>query len=362
MSNKRLANLLRVSLLAAVLLGGIAVIYKTVAKSEPDISARNLQVSANEIRFAGKLLETSKTLPYLFLEDKLSLDKNAKYTYSELGGQKQEKRLLRIDKLVFDANSYSSRVTAFYLYNPANGNYERVLQSTKEQNEARYPETEIIFQDPLTVRFYYDISRPLGCYGDGCRSYWAEYFRWDSRQEKFVEVNNEFSDVSVSVIKIKGEPANVIPPSQKVYQYYEVGLSGLDDSGIEKALTRFKVEQDWLERNNFDKDNVAVLRYSDALGEWQEIKATKTNENEQFAFYEVQTEGFSLFAIIADKLPKDVAVSEEGGYTRLRTSALFVTLMITIILVVYILLLVRRRKSLNTRVSRIKGKRGGFAQ
>ena len=175
-------------------------------------------------------------------------------------------------------------------------------------------------------------------------------------------VNNEFSDVSVSVIKIKGEPANVIPPSQKVYQYYEVGLSGLDDSGIEKALTRFKVEQDWLERNNFNKDNVAVLRYSDALGEWQEIKATKTNENEQFAFYEVQTEGFSLFAIIADKLPKDVAVSEEGGYTRLRTSALFVTLMITIILVVYILLLVRRRKSLNTRVSRIKGKRGGFAQ
>jgi len=177
-----------------------------------------------------------------------------------------------------------------------------------------------------------------------------------------ISVNNEFSDVSVSVVKFQGAPADVATPPQKVYQYYEVTLSGLVGEGIEKALTRFKIEQKWLERNRFDKDNVAVLRYNPSLGEWQEIPAVKTNENEEFAFYEVQTEGFSLFAIIADKLPKDVAVSEEGGYTRLRTSALFVTLMITIILVVYVLLLVRRRKSLNTRVSRIKGKRGGFAQ
>ena len=201
MSNKRLTNLQCVLLLTAVLLGGIAVVYKTMAKLEPDVSGGDLRVTNNEISFAGKLLDTSETLPYLFLEDELSLDKNAKYTYSELGGQKQEKRLLRIDKLVFDANSYSSRVTAFYLYNPANGNYKRVLQSTKEQNEARYPETEIISQDPLTVRFYYDISRPLGCYGDGCRSYWTDHFRWDSGQEKFVEVNNEFSDFYKDLLK-----------------------------------------------------------------------------------------------------------------------------------------------------------------
>lgn len=170
-------------------------------------------------------------------------------------------------------------------------------------------------------------------------------------------VNNEFSDVSVSVIKLQGAPAKVVKPSQKVYQYYEVSLGGLENEGIEKALTRFKIEQKWFERNGFDKDDVAVLRYNDALGEWQEIQAVKTNENDKFAFYEVQTEGFSLFAIIADKLPKDVAVSSEGGYTRVRTSAIFVTLMITIILVVYILLLVRRRKSLSTGVSRMKGKK-----
>lgn len=154
----------------------------------------NLQASNNEIRFAGKLLETPETLPYMFLEEYLKLDDNAKYTHSIFDDQRSGNQFLRVDKLVFDVGSYSSRVTVFYLFNPKSEEYKRVLQSSKEQNEARYPETEIISQDPLTVRFYYDVSRPLGCYGDGCRSYWADHFRWDSGQEKFVEVNNEFSD------------------------------------------------------------------------------------------------------------------------------------------------------------------------
>ena len=146
MSYKRLANILRVSLLAAVLLGGIAVIYKTVAKSEPDISARNLQVSANEIRFAGKLLETPETLPYMF-------DDNAKYIYSILGSYDSENQFLRLDKLVSQVGEYFNNVTAFYLYNTQGQEYKRILQSTEEQNQARYPETEIISQFPLTVRF-----------------------------------------------------------------------------------------------------------------------------------------------------------------------------------------------------------------
>lgn len=108
---------------------------------------------------------------------------------------------MRIDKLVLDAGSYSSRVTAFYLFDHKSEEYKRVLQSTKEQNEARYPETEIISQAPLTVRFHYDVSRPLGCYGDGCRSYWADHFSWDFEQEKFVEVNNEFSDFYKDLLK-----------------------------------------------------------------------------------------------------------------------------------------------------------------
>lgn len=173
----------------------------SAAGDEQDFSPDNLQVSGSEIRFSGKLLETSRSLPYIFLEEYLKLDDNAKYTHSIFDDQRSGNQFLRVDKLVFDAGSYSSRVTAFYLFSPKNGEYKRVLQSSKEQNEARYPETEIISQDPLMVRFYYDVSRPLGCYGDGCRSYWADHFRWDSGQEKFVEINGEFIDFYKDLLK-----------------------------------------------------------------------------------------------------------------------------------------------------------------
>lgn len=173
----------------------------SAAGDEQDFSLDNLQVSGSEIRFAGKLLETPETLPYIFLEKYLKLDDNAKYTHSILDDQKSKDKFLRVDKLVYDAASFSSRVTAFYLYNPNSGEYKRVLRSTEEQNQARYPETEIISQDPLTVRFYYDVSRPLECYGDSCRSFWADHYRWDADKGKFVEANAEFSNFYGNLLK-----------------------------------------------------------------------------------------------------------------------------------------------------------------
>ena len=179
----------------------------TVEKDENKAN-EDLVVAKDEIKYQGKLIETWETLPYLFLEEGLTIGDNVKYAYSVLDNKNSENKLLRIDKLVYDAAHYSNRVTVFYLYNYEKKEYKRVLQSTREQNEARFPETEIISQDPLTVRFYYDISRPLGCYGDGCRSYWAEYFRWDSDQEKFAEVNGKFVDFYKDLLK-KYETINV---------------------------------------------------------------------------------------------------------------------------------------------------------
>lgn len=194
MNNYRSSNLGRILLLSAIFFGGVIILYKVVTRGKSNVSDNNLIVSDKEIRFAGKMLESPESLPYIFLEAGLELGGNSKYTYSILDSQNSENQLLRVDKLVLDAGSFSNRVTAFYLYDPSSGEYKRVLQSTKEQNQARYPETEIISQDPLTVRFYYDVSRPLGCYGQDCRSYWADHYRWDSGQEKFVEVDAEFVD------------------------------------------------------------------------------------------------------------------------------------------------------------------------
>lgn len=201
MNNYRSNNLRRVLLLSAILFGGVIILYKAATRGKPNVSDNNLIVSDNEIRFAGKLLESPESLPYIFLEAGLELGGNSKYTYSILDRQNSENQLLRVDKLVLDAGSFSSRVTAFYLYNQNSGEYKRVLQSTKDQNKARYPETEIVFRNPLTVRFYYDVSRPLGCYGQDCRSYWADHYRWDSGQGKFVEIDREFIDFYRDLLK-----------------------------------------------------------------------------------------------------------------------------------------------------------------
>lgn len=154
-----------------------------------------IKITENEILFNNHLLDTQKTLPRLFIQPPLELNKNAKYSYLIFNDLDSGTEFIRIDKKIIQyGTSWFDNVTVFYTYNSQTNGYRRVLVSSEEQNNARFPKTEIISQTsfPLTIKFYYDISKPHQCDGPACRSYWTDFYRWDNKKKEFKLINQEY--------------------------------------------------------------------------------------------------------------------------------------------------------------------------
>jgi hypothetical protein len=213
-----------------------------------------LEVSNNEIKFLGNVLETRQTLPYLFLEKYLKLNDNALYTYSIIDDLSSGMQFLRLDKMVQNKGGYGNAVTGLYTWDFNKRAYVRVLVTDAKQNSAEYPQTEILTQNPLTIRFYYDIARPLECYGPGCRSFWADHYRWDNRKNKFILVNSEYKDFYQNLYKeykrmdeegcALGDSENIgLKTLRSLYDYnktiYCSSLRGGSASSSREELNRF---------------------------------------------------------------------------------------------------------------------------
>jgi len=152
----------------------------------------SLRITSNEIRYKNYLLESKESLPRLFIQSPLILNTNAKYSYSIFNNLDSGTEFIRVDKKIIQTGTaWFDNITAFYTYDKQTNQYKRVLVSSKEQNNARFPQTNIINPDNLTVKFYYDVSRPNQCYGYDCLSFWADFYRWDNNKNEFIQVNQE---------------------------------------------------------------------------------------------------------------------------------------------------------------------------
>lgn len=149
----------------------------------------------NTLKFGNDVLATKETVPHLFIEESYKKGGNALFTYGFVDDVASNTQLLRVDKMVVQyGNHWSNNATAFYRYNFERQQYDLVLVSSKEQNQARFPQTEIVSQNPLTVKFYYDVAKPQACYGPDCRAYWVEHYRYDSKEGKFVSANGGYKE------------------------------------------------------------------------------------------------------------------------------------------------------------------------
>lgn len=158
-------------------------------------SRDTLVVTLDTVKYRGQSIETAQSLPRLFIKAPLELNSNAKYTYSVFGDTLTGNEFVRVDKQVIQTGAvWFDNVSAFYGYDEQAGQYKRLLVSSEEQNKARFPQTQIVNPDNLTIKFFFDVSRPDSCYAYDCRAYWADFYRWDSKTSQFVQVNNEYKE------------------------------------------------------------------------------------------------------------------------------------------------------------------------
>lgn len=87
-------------------------------------------------------------------------------------------------------------------------------------------------------------------------------------------------------------------PEGDVYKWLNiwVGNSGFATSeNIEDCVVGFKVSKAWVEENSVDLDSIALQRFANEA--WSSLPTTKTDEDDDYFYFEAKTPGFSPFAI-----------------------------------------------------------------
>jgi PGF-pre-PGF domain-containing protein len=114
-----------------------------------------------------------------------------------------------------------------------------------------------------------------------------------------IKVKNQANQVSIKVEKLAGQPAEVTHTVVgKAYQWIKITPANLNETNIETAKIRFKVNQSWISDNNVDPATVALNRWES--DHWSKLPTTKLSEDTTYVYYESQTPGFSVFAITGE--------------------------------------------------------------
>jgi PGF-pre-PGF domain-containing protein len=90
----------------------------------------------------------------------------------------------------------------------------------------------------------------------------------------------------------------------KVYKYLKIDHDALDNSKIDNAKIKFKIEKNWLTSNGKTKEEIYLVRYD--ASKWTELITTITNDDSNYVYYLADSPGLSLFAI-STKAPVVVA-------------------------------------------------------
>jgi len=116
----------------------------------------------------------------------------------------------------------------------------------------------------------------------------------------FIQVNNPAKEITVTVTKQDGKPADVEQDVEgKKYRYMDIEEEGINESGIETSVVRFSVNTSWIQENNIDPNRVFLNRY--ANGQWNRLSTDKMVETSSKVVYEAETPGFSYFAVSSDE-------------------------------------------------------------
>jgi hypothetical protein len=64
---------------------------------------------------------------------------------------------------------------------------------------------------------------------------------------------------------------------------------------LENVVIEFKVEKEWVERNNIDRETIQLLRYEEG---WNPLPTDVIGEDENYLYCVASTKGFSLFVVV----------------------------------------------------------------
>jgi PGF-pre-PGF domain-containing protein len=133
--------------------------------------------------------------------------------------------------------------------------------------------------------------------------------------------NNE--NVELTISNLKNIPMEItkkmnMTNTSKIYKYLDIKLTSNDqyigESGISTMIFIITVEKTWIENENIDKFSVEMMRYHNDT--WQHLITSYLNESETVIYYQAETPGLSIFAVVGNKIVEesDTVVMEESQF------------------------------------------------
>lgn len=127
-----------------------------------------------------------------------------------------------------------------------------------------------------------------------------------------IKVRETLVDVNLRFSTLAGRPSGIEESFKgKVYQYIEMNSSGIGDDDIEEASLEFRVSDDWIIRNDIDKETVTLYRYHD--NGWQALGTDYLSTDNGFHHYRAMLTGFSYFVIAGQE---NIGTGAAGNATR----------------------------------------------
>ena len=101
------------------------------------------------------------------------------------------------------------------------------------------------------------------------------------------------NDVVLRVEELKGVSRIVaLSPPGTVYKNINIWIS---TERFEKALVRFRVENSWLESNNFAGKDIKLARWDGSR--WMQLETTEKTKDNTYTYFEAETASFSPYVI-----------------------------------------------------------------
>jgi PGF-pre-PGF domain-containing protein len=119
----------------------------------------------------------------------------------------------------------------------------------------------------------------------------------NSAIEKATVTGQGVSEMVVTAMQLSTLPSGVPSVADPVYQY--IGVTPAHFTTISRAVIEFSVPLSWIEEKQTTPASIALARFKD--GVWTYLPTTLIREANGHAYFQAESPGFSIFAIVAVK-------------------------------------------------------------
>jgi len=132
--------------------------------------------------------------------------------------------------------------------------------------------------------------------------------------------SNNHNNVKLTIRNLESKPVEVtkdinLTECKKIFRYVDIKLTDngeyIGETGISSMTFTFTVEKSWIENESIDFNTIEMMRYHNNT--WQHLNTTFLNETTTHLYFQAETPGLSVFAVVGDTLIEDSGAIVDGS-------------------------------------------------